>query len=59
MTEPMLTPADLVEAWQVAESTLAGWRKHGVGPRWVRLGPRRIGYPLSEVRAYEKQHASQ
>jgi predicted DNA-binding transcriptional regulator AlpA len=33
----------------LAESTLEKWRVFGGGPRWVRLGRRAVGYPLSDL----------
>ncbi|WP_370034699.1 helix-turn-helix transcriptional regulator [Qipengyuania mesophila] len=32
--------------------TLTRWRKIGEGPRWVKLGARRIAYRLSALEAY-------
>jgi len=29
----------------VSEDTLARWRRQGIGPRWVRIGPRLVRYP--------------
>lgn len=33
----------------VAYSTLCKWRCGGLGPRFVRIGPRRIGYLIEEL----------
>jgi predicted DNA-binding transcriptional regulator AlpA len=33
----------------VGKRTLQRWRTTGEGPRWVRLGPRLIGYPENEI----------
>jgi predicted DNA-binding transcriptional regulator AlpA len=32
--------------------TLERWRVTGDGPAFVRIGPRRVGYRLSDVRAW-------
>lgn len=38
----------------IAEGTLAWWRhkNDGTGPRWFRLGPRKIAYKKSDVLAW-------
>jgi len=36
----------------ISERTLISWRNQGSGPRWYRLGARRIRYPLDELRAW-------
>ena len=40
------------EALGVCEDTLANWRRRGVGPRWVRLSDRRIGYRVGDLQTY-------
>ena len=32
--------------------TLQGWRIKGLGPAWIRLGPRCIAYRFSDVQAW-------
>lgn len=50
-----LTPAQLAERWGVAERTLDRQRVTGEGPRWCRVGPRKILYPITEVIRWEEQ----
>lgn len=46
----VLTPAELSGIIHVPTETLRRWRQNSEGPRWVRLGSRRIGYRTTDVR---------
>ena len=35
-----------------SQPTLEVWRSKGVGPKWVKLGPRAVGYRVGDIRAY-------
>ena len=50
-----LTILELSERWGVHVNTLQRWRTEGGGPKFVRLGLKRILYPVSEVEAYESK----
>lgn len=50
-----LTTVELSERWSVHVNTLQRWRTEGDGPKFVRLGLKRILYPVSEVEAYESK----
>ncbi len=44
-----LTPTQLAARIAVCERTLLRWRTEGMGPRFTRLGPRRVAYRVDEV----------
>lgn len=48
-----ITAAELSKRWGVHANTLQRWRTEGGGPKFVRLGMKRILYPLAEVEAHE------
>lgn len=48
-----LTPRQLAERLGVSERTIDRFRVNGDGPRFLRVGPRRIVYPLAEVLRWE------
>lgn len=48
-----LSPGKLAERLGVSEGTLHRWREAGMGPPWTRLGPRRIGYQVVALEAWE------
>ena len=35
--------------------TLRSWRDNHVGPAWVRIGPRRVGYIVRDLKAWIEQ----
>jgi predicted DNA-binding transcriptional regulator AlpA len=47
-----LTERDFSDRYLVARRTAQRWRSTGEGPRWVRLGPRRVVYRLSDCEAW-------
>jgi predicted DNA-binding transcriptional regulator AlpA len=53
-----LTAGDVARHLTVAESTLKTWRHRGEGPRWVRLGRRRIAYPLPDFEAWQAEQVA-
>lgn len=38
----------------IAERTLEDWRRRGVGPRWIRVSPRKVLYSLESLNAWLK-----
>lgn len=52
-----LTAADLAARWRgiVSQHTLANWRSHGKGPRYVKVG-RKVLYPLDAVEQFEREN---
>jgi predicted DNA-binding transcriptional regulator AlpA len=47
-----LTEAEVSTRYKVSKRTLQRWRVTGDGPRFVRLGPRRIVYRASDIEAW-------
>jgi hypothetical protein len=48
----VLTEAEAGRILTASERTLEYWRARGIGPRCVKMGERRIGYRLGELREY-------
>lgn len=48
----LLTPPETAETLRISERTLERWRTTGVGPKFVRIGPRRLAYRVSDVLAF-------
>jgi Helix-turn-helix domain len=46
--EPLGSPADVADHLQIPEKTLAEWRHHGDGPRYLRVG-RYVRYRWADV----------
>jgi hypothetical protein len=56
--EKFLAPDELEARWGAVAGYTSELRSRGDGPRFVRLSPRVIRYPLSEVRFYELANLS-
>lgn len=53
MTDVYLTEKEFSERYHVSGRTAQRWRASGIGgPKYVRLGPRRIAYRLSDCEAW-------
>jgi len=50
-----LTPEQLAARWSYSVRTLANWRVKGTGPEYIRVGPRRVLYPLDVVSRWEAE----
>lgn len=50
-------PKELAAELGVAEVTLWRWRRDGVGPRAIRLGPHAIRYARADVADWLESHA--
>jgi predicted DNA-binding transcriptional regulator AlpA len=48
----LLSPAEVAIQLGVEASTLAAWRRRGIGPRFVRLTARCVRYAESEVERF-------
>jgi predicted DNA-binding transcriptional regulator AlpA len=55
--EPLITEQQLSEILAVSVNTLSRWRQNGRAPRFLVLGPRRIGYRPSDVRIWMEKRA--
>lgn len=51
-----LTPDELAERWDFSKFTLAGWRRRGVGPNFIKRGYRKILYCLADIEKFEKEN---
>ena len=49
-----ITQNELVQRWQVSESTLERWRSQPTGPMFLRLGGQ-VRYRITDVEAFETQ----
>ncbi len=47
-----LTEDEFCARYHIAPRTAQRWRITGAGPKWVRIGPRRICYRLSDSEAW-------
>jgi predicted DNA-binding transcriptional regulator AlpA len=50
---PHMPPEKLAERLSVSLRTLERWRVNGEGPRFLRVGPRRVIYPVAEIERWE------
>ena len=53
MTTVHLRPEDLSARWHITTRTLDNWRWRGEGPRYLKIGGRRVVYRLEDIEAYE------
>lgn len=49
--ERLLTPAEVADAFAIPEQLLRTWRWKGVGPEYLKLGPK-VRYRAADVAAY-------
>ncbi|WP_058954275.1 MULTISPECIES: helix-turn-helix transcriptional regulator [Kocuria] len=52
----MMTTHEVCELLRVDRTTLWRWRRAGVGPVPVEVGPRALRYRRAEVEAYLREH---
>lgn len=52
--EQLLDSAEASSTIKVSERTLADWRHKGIGPPYVRVGPRQVRYRPSDLEAWLK-----
>jgi hypothetical protein len=48
-TDEYVTEQGLYERYLIPPRTAQRWRSNGDGPRWIRLGRRRVLYRISDV----------
>lgn len=44
---------------RMSKSTLDKWRCRGIGPRWVKVGQRKVAYALDDVEAWMTENTRQ
>ena len=56
----LLSRSEFCSMFNISLSTSERWARLGYGPRPIKIGPRRIGYRLSDVWAFseKQQHVS-
>ena len=47
-----LTEEQFADRYHLGRRTVQRWRQTGEGPRWCRLGPRRILYRVADIEAW-------
>jgi predicted DNA-binding transcriptional regulator AlpA len=52
MPETFLTEREFSDRFKIPARTAQRWRSTGDGPPFVRLGPRRVAYRLSDIEAW-------
>ncbi len=50
--ESLLSTQQVAEKYGVSRRTLQRWREAGHGPKWARLGVRRVVYRLADLNAW-------
>ncbi len=53
-SDRLLSPEEAALRLNVSAHTLASWRCKGCGPRWLRVGPKRVGYMADDLSAFLK-----
>jgi len=56
--EILLTSLDLASRWSMSTMALQAMRRRGVGPVYVKIGPKRVRYRLADVQAFEQSFAN-
>lgn len=47
-----LTAAEAAALLRLSPITLSRWRTQGYGPRWTKMGPKRVCYALDDLTAF-------
>jgi predicted DNA-binding transcriptional regulator AlpA len=47
-----LTAAEAATLLRVSAITLSRWRIQGYGPRWIKMGPKRVAYARDDLIAW-------
>ena len=55
----MITTHDLAERWNMNPKTLDQWRSKRIGPKWVRIGGKKILYRMKDILAYESENENE
>ena len=49
---PLLSPEEAAAQLRCSAYTLARWRLEGRGPKWRRIGPKRVAYTIGDINAF-------
>lgn len=52
LPSPLIDDGRAAEILGIARQTLRNWRLAGLGPRWLRIGPRSVRYRMADVEAF-------
>jgi hypothetical protein len=47
-----LTAPEAAAFLRLSPITLSRWRVQGYGPRWIKMGPKRVCYAMDDLRAF-------
>ena len=56
--DALLTAREAADFLNKSGSTLEAWRSQGLGPRWIKTGPRGVGYRVADLKAYLRRGES-
>ena len=45
----LLSPEEAAARLRCSAYTLANWRRDGCGPKWRRIGPKRVAYTVGDL----------
>jgi excisionase family DNA binding protein len=48
----LLTTREAADYLTIHESTMRQWRRLGIGPAYVKVGPKRVRYQFSDLTSY-------
>jgi predicted DNA-binding transcriptional regulator AlpA len=48
----LLSPEEAAARLRCSAYTLARWRLEGRGPKWRRIGPKRVAYAIGDINAF-------
>lgn len=48
----MLSESQVAERTGMSRASIKRWRRQGIGPRWIRVGPKRVLYPTDALDAW-------
>jgi len=58
VVESYFTDVEWRQLARISKSTSLRWRQKGIGPRPIKVGPKAIRYPASEVNEYLAQNTA-
>jgi hypothetical protein len=49
---PLLSPEEAAARLRCSAYAIARWRLQGRGPKWRRIGPKRVAYAIGDIHAF-------